>query len=441
MTASVTASLAERSVVPYHHAYPLGCITLFLTLVLSAAVSLRGASRVLEVLGLVEPAPTWFTGRLWLLRLGYYQLTRPKVLATDWVWIIDHTVQIGPEKCLVILGLRLSGLPTDETCLQHSDVQLLDLVPVQKSNGTVVYQQLETVVAQTGVPREILSDHGSDLKVGTEQFCQHHPETCAVYDIKHKTATVLKRELEDDATWREFLHLAGQTKQALQQTPLASWAPPTQKVKARDLNVAPLVAWGQRILACLDQPEVAWPTAEADRVHEKLDWVKRFRFALAEWGELFAVSSTTESVVRHQGLTAETPAVLAQQLQPLVQTERGQRIRQELLTFVITQAALAHPTERLVGSSEVIESVLGKLKRIERDQATGGFTGLVLSLGAIVSQASEAVIQQALETVSTQDVWTWCQERLGKSVQAQRRQLMKLLKRAEQKRDQIPATT
>ena len=447
MTVSVTASPAASDVVPYHHAYSLRCITLFLTLVLSAAVSLRGASRVLNVLGFTGyvtlAKPSWFTGRLWLLRLGYYQLTRPKVHATDWVWIIDHTVQIGPEKCLVILGLRLSELPRSETCLQHSDVELLDLVPVQKSNGTVVYQQLEKVVAQTGVPREILSDHGSDLKVGIEQFCQHHPETCAVYDIKHKTATVLKHELEDDATWHEFLHLAGQTKQALQQTTLPGWAPPTQKVKARDFakRVAPLVAWGQRILSCLDQPEADWPTSEPDRVHEKLDWVKRFRSALVEWAELFAVSTTTESVVRHQGLGAETPTVLVQRLQSSAHTARGQRMRQELLTFVTTQAALARPTERLVGSSEVIESVLGKLKRIEQDQATGGFTGLVLSLGAIVSQASEAVIQKALETVSTQDVWTWCHETLGKSVQAQRRQLMKLPKRTEQKRDQIPATT
>lgn len=306
----------------------------------------------------------------------------------------------------MILGIRLSRWPAGETCLQHSDVELLDLVPVRKSNGTVVYQQLEHVVAQTGVPREILSDHGSDLKVGTEQFCQRHPETCAVYDIKHKTASVLKRELADDATWREFSHLAGQTKQCLQQTALASWAPPTQKVKARDLNVAPLVAWGQRLLTCFDQPESDWPTPEPDHVHEKLDWVKRFRPALAEWAELFAVSTATESVVRHLGLTAETPAMLAQRLQPLVHTERGQRIRQELLTFVTTQAALVRPTERLVGSSEVIESVLGKLKRIEQDQATDGFTGLVLSLGAIVSQATDAVIQKALETVSTQDVWT-----------------------------------
>ena len=55
---------------------------LFIALVLSAAVSLRGASRVLELWGTVvelpEATPAWYTGRLWLQRVGYYKLTRPK---------------------------------------------------------------------------------------------------------------------------------------------------------------------------------------------------------------------------------------------------------------------------------------------------------------------------------------------------------------------------
>ena len=27
-----------------------------------------------------------------------YQLQRPKQKADDWIWIVDHTIQIGPEK-------------------------------------------------------------------------------------------------------------------------------------------------------------------------------------------------------------------------------------------------------------------------------------------------------------------------------------------------------
>lgn len=68
-----------------------------------------------------------------------------------------------------------------------------------------------------------------------------------------------------------------------------------------------------------------------------------------------------------------------------MRTERGQRVAQHLLSFVATEAAKAAPHERLLGSSEVIELVLGKLKRLEQHQARSGFTGLVLAAGALVA--------------------------------------------------------
>jgi hypothetical protein len=76
------------------------------------------------------------------------------------------------------------------------------------------------------VPREILSDQGSDLHKGIRQFCQAHPETSFIYDVKHKVAAVLKRELGAEGAWHEFSRLAGQTTQRVQQTALAVVAPP-----------------------------------------------------------------------------------------------------------------------------------------------------------------------------------------------------------------------
>ena len=63
------------------------------------------------------------------------------------------------------------------------------------------------------MPREILSDQGSDLHKGIRQFCQAHPETSFIYDVKHKVAAVLKRELGAEGAWHEFSRLAGQTTQ------------------------------------------------------------------------------------------------------------------------------------------------------------------------------------------------------------------------------------
>ncbi len=386
--------------------------------------------------------PSWFAGRLWLLRLGYYKLTRPKAQADNWVWIVDHTVQLGQEKCLVILGIRLCDLPPVGQCLGHETVEPIELVPVKHSNGTVVYQQLEQAITKTGVPREIISDHGSDLNAGIEQFCQHHPQTSAVYDVKHKLAAILKRELDVDADWCRFTQLANQSKQRVQQTALAALAPPHQKTQARYLNVEVLVVWGHRLLTWFDQPLTAREgTFDPALVQEKLGWVMDFRSPLAEWGELFEMIAVTENFVRHQGLSVEAPVELEKRLRPLGRTERTGRVRDELVAFVTAQAAQAHPHERLLGSSEVIESVLGKMKRLEQDQAKNGFTGLILSLSALVATSTTAVIEKALETVSTKQVRDWCHKTLGQSVQSKRRKVFASLGQMEQKRDQHAAVT
>jgi hypothetical protein len=323
-----------------------------------------------SVLDLPLPAPSWFAGRLWLQRLGYYKLTRPKVQADDWVWIVDHTVQIGKEKCLVILGIRLRDLPPAGCCVGHQDVEPIELVPVEQSNGDVVYQQLEAAVEKTGEPREIISDHGTDLNAGIVKFCQHHSWTSAIYDIKHKTAAILKRELEQDADWSVFTRLAGQTKRQVQQTALAALAPPNQKSKARYMNVDVLVAWGQTMLVWLDKaPAEISPTFDVEQVKLKLGWVRRFRSQLEQWGELFQIVNITESFVRQAGLYHGANFDLACRLQHLASTERAEKVRRELVTFVAQEEAKAHPHERLLGSSEVVESVLGKMKRIEQDQA------------------------------------------------------------------------
>ena len=107
----------------------------------------------------------------------------------------------------------------------------------------MVYEQLKETIAKTGVPRQIVADQGSDLRCGIETFCQRHPETCYIYDIKHKTAAVLKRDLQGDDNWQTFTRLATQTKQQVQQTALAFLAPPNQRSKARYMNLESLVDW------------------------------------------------------------------------------------------------------------------------------------------------------------------------------------------------------
>jgi len=416
-------------------------VLVVVSLVLSAATSLRGAGRAVGVMqecaGLVPWSPSWSSTRLWLLRLGYYKLTRAKEQGNDWVWIVDHVVQAGQEKCLLIVGIRLSAVPAVGEYLTHADVEPIAVYPVTQSNGEIVYQQLEAARKTTGVPREILSDQGSDLCKGIRQFCQAHPETSFIYDVKHKVAAVLKRELGADAAWQEFSRLAGQTSQRVQQTALAALAPPRQRRKARYMNTGELVAWGERMLRYLDEDGGRHQEWGPQRVDQAVGWVRQYRQEVEQWRQLVEVGTLVEQWVKTHGLSPRSVPQLPHQLVGVGTLPRTQQLRTELVAFVTAEAAKATDGERLVGSSEVIESIFGKWKRLEGEQARSGLTRLVLLLGALVSHTSAAVIRQALESVPTKTVLTWCREKLGKTVQATRRAVFVPSRKAEQKQDQL----
>ena len=91
--------------------------------------------------------------------------------------------------------------------------------------------------------------------------------------------------------------------------------------------------------------------------------------------------------------------------------------------------------ERLLGTSEVIESVFGKMKKLEHDQAKSGFTVFILSLAAIVSETTTEVVHKALETIPTNKVHEWFKKNIGRSVQAKRMEINALIKKKEQKRN------
>ena len=218
------------------HQFPLGVVAGSLAMMLHAGTRLRRVAATLALpwswWGGGGAVGSYYSVRLWLLRVGLYQLNRPQQQAHDWMWIVDHTMQLGERKCLIIVGIRQSAWDTEDRVLRHEDVTLIDLVPVTQSTGEVVYQQMEAATAKTGVPRAIISDDGRDLHKGIGLFRQAHPSTAWVYDIKHKTACLLKHELDRDPSWQAFVGQANLLKQRVSVTGLACLLPRQQRGNA-----------------------------------------------------------------------------------------------------------------------------------------------------------------------------------------------------------------
>lgn len=249
---------------PARHIYPLFIIQLAVQQVICSGASLRGCERNFELLTQFFnwPAPCFSSIRQWLLRIGLYILQKEHEYRSDWIMIVDATIELGPAKCLVILGIPQACLPSVKTgrdmtestannsfVLHHQEVEVLSIEVLTTVNGEVVCDRLEALSTQVGVPKQIVADHGSDIKKGIKLFQQKHEDTIYTYDITHQMALFLKHHLKDDKQYLSFVDKCNTTAKILQQTSLHFLKPPAQRSKARWLNVATPVDWAQRLLA------------------------------------------------------------------------------------------------------------------------------------------------------------------------------------------------
>src|SRR5207248_1730042 len=183
---------------------------LALTWACDAHSSYRGIALIFASLQGVVAAvgPCAETIRLWLLRVGLFLLRRPLPRWSDWVFLVDLTIQLGTHKCLVILGVPLSQLRCKGYSPDQHDVRVLAVQVLTRCNGKTVARHLSTVSKRVGVPVQIVSDHGSDVLAGIRLFRQknrRHRLIVETYDLTHGLALLLKNQLEPDPRRANFV--------------------------------------------------------------------------------------------------------------------------------------------------------------------------------------------------------------------------------------------
>jgi len=301
---------------------------------------------------------------------------------------------------------------------------LFNLTPMEHSTGEAVAAQLQETREQIGIlPAVMLSDEGAELKKATLLCRGQSPawrKVPHVHDIKHKVATILNKELHRDKTWNSFVTRTNRTKLRVTLTELAFLVPPGLKNKARYMNLDTLVNWGRRALAYLDDPcDFPGQKVDPQKLPEKQGWLRQYRRPLATWSELLAVAARAEAYVRREGYHAHAAEELERELVPVARTRVSLRMKASLVAFVAEQAKGLSPGQHLLGTSEVLESLLGKYKRIQGTHCKGGMTGSLLSIGAAVFKNSTAAVEAAMAAVPVAAVRKWVRDKLGLTIPAQ----------------------
>lgn len=394
--------------------FSLTIVQLSVDLVLQASAAMRCAAASLALMaerfGLALKMPSYGAVRSWLLRLGCYAL-RCALPQGDWMLLLDHTVQIGPCKLLVIVGCPLATLPLGVRPLRHSDLQLVGLSLMEHSTDEMVAAELTKAQQRVGKVVQIVSDNGSDLNSGVKLFQQQNEGVAHTHDVAHQAANILKQRRQRDERWSEFVSKLAQAGAKVRQTREAHLRPPTVRAKARFMNIAPTLRFTRRVLGLLD-------TGKASvRTEESYAWVRDYRESLTNWQSEQAVVEVALTHIRTHGINQTTAAKLDAEWSKLALTPGARDVAARLRTAVRTEGAQARPGETLVASTEVLESVFGKLKQLEGDYAGDGFTGLVLAVGALVGTRTEEQTKAALEAVPKKEAESWTKRVLGTTVQ------------------------
>jgi len=402
-----------------------------------SAIGYRAAARAIGIVAPLLPggrACSANGGQFWLLRLGLYELTRPKEPADDWVWMIDHTIQTGNGKCFTVVGVRLSAWngrrhatlesdPEASFALEHQDLSVFAIRRMDSSTGAAVHQQLEQLSEETGiVPCCILSDQGADVRVAAERFAQTgNRSTVVVHDIAHAVANALKRQLNKNPQWEQFLADANRCKTQIRQTPYAFLMPPELKNKARWMNLEPLIAWSRRVQQFLRDPQAALARADVpvdlERLEQKMGWLRRHAESIDHWSAMIDAAAITLKYIRNHGYHSRTHEALQSLLTPLSDGPAGAMVG-EILAFVNTQCRRCSE-RRLPGSTEVLESLIGKGKQL-MGRNKNGYTKTVLAMATAVVEITTDTINAALACARIRDVHDWINQQLGISLQAQR---------------------
>jgi hypothetical protein len=129
--------------------------------------------------------------------------------------------------------------------------------------------------------------------------------------------------------------------------------------------------------------------------------------------------------IREHGISSNTPeqveALLEERMKKCLFNMAACEYAGKLIDFFKEQSKVIPPNQVWIGSSEIIESLFGKLKCLEQNQHKGGFTSLVLGMAACVSSVEPCVVQEAMLKIKTKDVETWTRDQIGTTLLAKRR--------------------
>jgi len=401
-----------------------------LCLNLAKEIGFRPTETALKIvfgwLGIDATVPSFDSIRVWSCRVGIAQLTRPVRDGEEWIWLADHSNQIGQEKILQIIGIRVQDLPPIGETLSRDKMTVLATVPGTNWSRDDVRREYKKLAERLGPPAYLVTDGAVELIESADALEIEGKTPIVLRDMKHYAANVFEQLIGKDERFKEYLSTLGRTRSTVQQTELSHFTPPPQKPKARFMNLGPVLRWGQMISYHLSHCHSrSRQDITAERMNEKLGWVRGFRDDLNAWNRCQEVMQASLSFINRHGVYHGAAAKIKDELDEVRSThppdcELGATMASKLLAFVEASESKLPAGDRAWLSTENLESLFGQYKRLEGQHSKGGFTSLIAAMPMLLTHWTPANVRESLTAVPVKAMKQWLRENLEITVTSKR---------------------
>ena len=276
-------------------------------------------------------------------------------------------------------------------------------------NSDLIKSVLLDIKKELGDIKYAVGDYGSYLKKGIELSKIKH-----VHDLIHKIGLTLKKIC---LRYSDFMSLTMEIKsmrKQFAQTILAYIKPPKLRTKCRYRNVMILSKWGMKTINYLKK------RIDKKELHEKLGWLLEHEKIFKEYFLLSGVICKIEKIMKTQGYNQDSKNECEKLLNKL-RTKSGKMLKNELLDYFLDISRLLPCEDKILISSDIIESAFGKYKNYVSSNPMAGITNLILCISAFTSTLDENDIQKPLENTTINHVKKWSKEFVGETLLQKRR--------------------
>jgi hypothetical protein len=395
-------------------------------MVISGLSSLRGCalnfkffSEVLEY-GL----PSWTVIQNWIFRFGLYKILQPLPKRKDWIWVIDHTIEFGTKKCMVVLAISHEEFMKKRCQLTHQDMKVAAIDIQENANGRTIYQTLKKLAKKIGKPLQIVSDRGSNIKAGASMLKIRSKKSVITYDITHKAANELKRMLKIDHRWFAFKNKMATTKRKAINTEFICIAPGRPREKSRWMNINQDLHWTENILRNKPESQPGRLTKKMKKFRQLFGWLDGFKEDIIRWRELLTILNLAQKEVKENGLSSKTLKNFLSKVKNVGSDQpRAVELKARMVEFFKDQLE-QFPKRKitLLGTSDIIESIFGKYKIFSARTPMKEVSKSILTIPIIACKVTPGEVKKAMETISSNKLYQWAKQNIGDSIFTKRKQ-------------------